>query len=166
LKAYKDQKNLTMMPKDEVMDFFSKLDNEQYAEFKTTYINNLQMKACNPLVDLNKIFTLANTYLNLKIAAGNGLGSTFATAADHVDKEEKERQKQRCNNQSEDVGSGGKLQENEKEGREADKKPVECFNCKGDHYVNKCPELMEWRKAKEAGNIAAATWEGNTFATY
>jgi hypothetical protein len=94
LKAYKDQKNPTMMPQDEAMDFFSKLDNAGYAEFKTAYINNLQMKACNPPSDLNKIFTLANTYLKPKVTAGNGLGSTFATVADHVDKKERERQKQ------------------------------------------------------------------------
>jgi hypothetical protein len=46
------------------------------------------MKACVPPVDLSEIFTLANTYLKLKIAPGNGLGSTFVTAADNVDKKE------------------------------------------------------------------------------
>jgi hypothetical protein len=163
LKAYKDQKKPTRTPQDEAMDFFSKMDNARYAEFKTTYINNLQMKACNPPADLNKIFTLANTYLKPKIAAGKGMGSTFATAADHVDKKEKDRQKRRRNNQSEDAN--GK-QEPEKDGKEGEKKPVKCFNCEGDHYVNNCPELKEWRKAKETGSMVAATWEGNTFATY
>jgi hypothetical protein len=165
------QRYTNALKANKAMDFFSKLDNARYVEFKTTYINNLQMKACNPPADLNEIFTLANTYLKPKIAAGNGLGSTFATAADHVDKKEKDRQKRRHNNQSEDAG--GK-QEMEKEGREADKKPVDkdadkkpvkCFNCEGDHYVNNCPELKEWQKAKESGNVVA-TWEGNTFAAY
>jgi hypothetical protein len=133
-----------MMPQDEAMDFFSKLDNARYAEFKTTCINNLQMKACNPPADLNEIFTLANAYLKPKIATGNGLGSTFATAADHVDKREKERQKRRCNNQSEDASGKQEADRDGKEVDKANKKSVKCFNCKGDHYVNNCPELKEW----------------------
>jgi hypothetical protein len=65
LKAYKDQKNPEMTLQDEAMNFFSKLDNARYAEFKTTYLNNLQLKTCNPPKDLNEMFTLANTYLKL-----------------------------------------------------------------------------------------------------
>jgi hypothetical protein len=124
------------------------------------------MKACNPPADLNEIFTLANTYLKPKVTTGNGLGSMFATTADYVDKKGKERQKRRRNNQSEDEGK--EKQEVDKEGKEVDKaekKPIKYFNCEGDHYVNNCPELKEWRKAKESGNVTA-TWEGNTFATY
>jgi hypothetical protein len=48
-----------MMPQDEGMDFFSKLDNVRYAEFKTTNMNKLQMKSCKPPIDLNEM--LANT---------------------------------------------------------------------------------------------------------
>jgi hypothetical protein len=43
LKAYNDQKNHVMKPEDIAMGFFSKLDNGRYAEFKTTFINGLQM---------------------------------------------------------------------------------------------------------------------------
>jgi hypothetical protein len=53
LKAYKDQKNPELSKEVAAMDFFSKLDNTRYAEFKTTYLNNLQLKACNPPNDLN-----------------------------------------------------------------------------------------------------------------
>jgi hypothetical protein len=81
LKAYEDQKNPSMTPQ-----VFTKLNNTRYEEFKTTYINNLQMKACDPPKDLNEVFTLAKTYLKPKIALGNGLGSTFAITADYVDK--------------------------------------------------------------------------------
>jgi len=66
-----------MSPQDEAMDFFSKLDNARYAEFKTNYINSLQLKSCKPPVDLNETFTLANTYLKPKVAMGNGLSSTL-----------------------------------------------------------------------------------------
>jgi hypothetical protein len=76
-----------MTPQDEAMDFFSKLDNSRYADFKTTYINGLQMKPINPPADLNEIFTLANTYLKPKVVTGSGgFGSTFATTAGTVDK--------------------------------------------------------------------------------
>jgi hypothetical protein len=47
-----------------------------------------------------------------------------------------------------------------------EKKKVKCFHCEGDHYVSQCPELLELQKAKEEGNITAATWEGSTFYTY
>jgi hypothetical protein len=75
------------------------------------------MKACVPPVDLSEIFTLANTYLKLKIAPGNGLGSTFVTAADNVDK--KEWQKRRYNSQREEVPE--KTQEQGKKNAEAEK---------------------------------------------
>ena len=45
LKAYNNQKNPELRPEDIAMDFFSKLDNGWYAEFKTTFINSLQMKS-------------------------------------------------------------------------------------------------------------------------
>lgn len=65
---------------------FSKLNNACYAEFKTNYINRLQMKSVKPPVDLNEIFTLADTYLKPKVMIeGGGIGSTFATTADTVE---------------------------------------------------------------------------------
>jgi hypothetical protein len=157
LKVYKDQKNPLMMPQDKAMDVFSKLNNARYAEFKTTYINNLQMKACDPPQTTSKHIP--------KIALGNGLGSTFATAADYVDK--KEQQKRRHNNQRDKILD--KAQEQGKESGKTEKKEkrqVECFNCKGDHYVSQCPELLELHMAKEDANITAVTWEGSTFHTY
>ena len=45
LKAYNDQKNPVMKPEDIAIDFFSKLDNGRHAEFKTTFINGLQIKS-------------------------------------------------------------------------------------------------------------------------
>jgi hypothetical protein len=75
-----------MSLQDKAIDFFSKLDNARYAEFKTNYINSLQLKSCKPPADLNEIFTLANTYLKPKVANGNGLGSPFATTADYISK--------------------------------------------------------------------------------
>jgi hypothetical protein len=45
LKAYNNQKNPELRPEDIAMDFFSKLDNGWYAEFKTMLINSLQMKS-------------------------------------------------------------------------------------------------------------------------
>lgn len=91
LKAYIDQKNPAMSKTDEAKDIFSKLDNSRYAEFKMTYLNNLQLKACKPPEDLNVIFTLANTYVKPKTVTGGGLGSTFATTVDTVDKSRRRR---------------------------------------------------------------------------
>lgn len=85
LKAYNDRKNPVMKPKDIAMDFFSKLDNGRYAEFKTTFISGLQMKSVQPPKDLNEISTLVNTYLKPKFMTGSGgMGSTFATTADTI----------------------------------------------------------------------------------
>jgi hypothetical protein len=151
------------------MDFFSKLDTARYAEFKTNYINNLKLNSCKPPVDLNEIFTLANTYLKLKIATGNGLGSTFATTADYTSKKERQKKKHQ-GNQKEEVP--GEDEEQEKSGDMSVnsqgwlKKQVKCFNCEGDHYVSNCLELLALKKAKEEGRTTAATWEGSTFCTY
>jgi hypothetical protein len=84
LKAYKDQKNPAMMPQDEVMDFFSKLDNARYAEFKMNYINGLQLKLCKPPVYLNEIFTLANTFLKPKIPTYSWRGRHQSYGIFHV----------------------------------------------------------------------------------
>jgi hypothetical protein len=86
LKAYQDQKNPVMSDQDIAMDFFSKLDNGRYAEFKTTYLNNLQMKAVDLPENLNEIYLLASTHLKPKVALGGGIGSTFATMSDTVEK--------------------------------------------------------------------------------
>jgi hypothetical protein len=45
-----------MIPQDEAMDFFSKLDNARCADFKMNYINGLQMKSIDPTVHLNVMF--------------------------------------------------------------------------------------------------------------
>jgi hypothetical protein len=169
LKAYKDQKKPVMSPQDEAMDFFSKLDNARYAEFKTNYISSLQLKLYKPPVDLNKIFTLANTYLKPKVATGNGLGSTFATMADYISK--KERMNRKCwGNQKEEIPGQEEEQEKNSDGSVNSpgwsKKQIKCFNCEGDHYVSNCPELIALKKAKEEGRITVVTWEGSTFCTY
>jgi len=43
-----------MKPEDITMDFFSKLDNGRYAEFKMTSINGLQMKSVQPPKNVTK----------------------------------------------------------------------------------------------------------------
>ena len=86
LKSYHDQKNPRMSDEDIAMDFFIKLDNGRHAEFKTTHLNYLQMKGCNLPKDLNEMYTLASTHLKPKMALGGGIGSTFATTTDKVDK--------------------------------------------------------------------------------
>jgi hypothetical protein len=114
LKAYRDQKNPAVAPQDEVIDFFSELDNVRYAELKTTYINSLQLESCKPPVDLKDIFTLANTYLKPKVAASNGLRSTLLSTADYVDK--KERQNKRCRGNQKDETPG----KNQEQGKNSD----------------------------------------------
>jgi hypothetical protein len=87
-----------MMPQDEAVDFFSKLDNARYAGLKTTYINSLQLKSCKLPVDLKETFTLANMY----VAAGNSLGSTFVNTADYVGNKERQK-KGRCGDQKDET---------------------------------------------------------------
>jgi hypothetical protein len=41
---------------DKTMDFFSKVDNARYAKLKSTYLNNLQLRAFDLPKDLNAIF--------------------------------------------------------------------------------------------------------------
>jgi hypothetical protein len=46
------------------------------------------------------------------------------------------------------------------------KKRPKCFSCGGDHYINKCQELLEFKKMKEEEKQAAATWDMTTFVIY
>jgi hypothetical protein len=158
-----------MKPEDITMDFFSKLDNGQYEEFKTTIINCLQMKSVQPPKDLNEIFTLANTYLKPKVVTGTGrMGSTFATTADNIEKKlgEGRGKRQRGKNaqgQSKDEKTGNEgADRNDGPGK---KKP-KCFSCGWDHYINNCPEFLEFKKMKEEEKQAAVTWDATTFVTY
>jgi hypothetical protein len=164
LKAYKDQKNPELSKVDEAMDFFSKLDNTRYAEFKMTY------KACNPPADLNEIFTLANTYLKPKAATGGGFASTFATTVDTVDKSRRRRGGKGKNDES-DKTKNGKQQDASDNGSDdslsGKKRPVKCFNCGEEHYISNCPEFIQFKKAKEdREKNATAMWDASTFATY
>jgi hypothetical protein len=158
-----------MEPEDIAMDFFSKLDNGRYAEFKTTFINGLQMKSIQAPKDLNEIFTLANTYLKPKIVAGpGGVGSTFATTADTIERKpgENKRKGQRGKIDHEQIKEG---QNNSKEHEHTEgsaKKKPRCFSCGGEHYVNKCPEFLEFKRIKEEEKHAATTWDASTFMTH
>jgi hypothetical protein len=170
LKAYKDQKNPELLPVDEAMDVFSKLDNTRYAEFKMTYLNNLQLKACNPPADLNEIFTLANTYLKPKAATGGGFASTFATTVDTVDKSRRRRGGKGKNDEG-DKTNNGKQPDASDNGSDdslsGKKRPVKCFYCGEEHYISNCPEFLQFKKAKEdRDKNATATWDASTFATY
>jgi hypothetical protein len=121
-----------MSDEDIAMDFFSKLDNGRYAEFKITYLNYLQMKGCSLPKDLNEMYTLTSTHLKPKMALGGGIGSTFATTADKVDKkpvEEKGRRKHGGKNNSQQSPNEG---QDEKIGtaasEQSSKKRIKFFN--------------------------------------
>ena len=173
LKAYQDQKNPVMSDPDIAMDFFSKLDNGRYAEFKTAYLNNLQMKAVDPPENLNEIYLLASTHLKPKVALGGGIGSTFATMSDTVEKrqpgEEGGRRKRNGKNkdQRQTAGDGQNSVNSGAEESAPKKRNVKCFNCGEEHYINHCPEFLQFKKAKEEeSKLAAATWDASTFTTY
>jgi hypothetical protein len=149
LKAYNDQKNPVMKPEDIAMDFFSKLDNGRYAEFKTTFINGLQMRSLKPPKDLNEIFTLASTYLKPKLVTGSGgIRSTFAMTADTIERKPGEGRGKRQRGKSlqgqtkEDKANSDGL---EKMDGSAQKKP-KCFSCGGDHYITNYPEFLEFKR--------------------
>jgi hypothetical protein len=151
LKACNDQKNPAMKPEDVAMDFFSKLDNGRYAEFKTTIINGLQMKSIKPPKDLNEIFTLANTYLKPKLVTGpGGAGSTIATTADTIERKPGDGKGKR--NQGKQHQGPGKDEKNSDGSEQTDgsgKKKIKCFSCGGDHCINNCPEFLKFKKIKE-----------------
>jgi hypothetical protein len=90
------------------MDIFSKLDNARYVDLKKTYLNNLQLKACDPTEDPNKIFTLANTYSKPKATTGRGLASTFNTTVDTIHKNRRRRGGKGKGNQDNQSESGDK----------------------------------------------------------
>jgi hypothetical protein len=142
------------------MDFFSKLDNGRYAEFKTTYLNYLQMKSCSLPKDLNEMFTLASTHLKPKMALGGGIGSTFATTADKVDKKSGEdkgwRKPGGKNNCQITPGESKDERNGTAESEQSPKKKLKCFNCGEDHYINNCPEFMEFKRLKEEEKQATA----------
>ncbi len=124
------------------MDFFSKLDNGRYAEFKTTYLNYLQIKGCSPPKDLNKIYLLASTHVKPKAAVVRGIGSTFATTTDWVDKKLGEV-KGRCkcsgknNSSSQQTQSENQADKNDlADGEQSSKKRVKCLNYGEDHYIH------------------------------
>jgi hypothetical protein len=128
------------------------------------------MKSVKPPKDLNEIFTLANTYLKPKLATGSGgIGSTFAMTTDTIERKPWERKgskRQRGKNpqgQSKDDKTGSEGAE-EIEG--SVKKKPKCFSCGGDHYINNCPEFLEFKKMKEEEKQAVVTWDTTTFATY
>jgi hypothetical protein len=133
-----------MKLEDIAMDFFSKLDNGRYAEFKTTFINGLQMKSVQPPKDLNEIFTLANTYLKPKVVTGTGgIGSTFATIADTIEKKPGEGKGKRQRGEiaqgqvKDDKTGNGDVVGNEVPG----KKKLKCFSCGGDTISTTVPNF-------------------------
>ncbi len=150
-----------MKPEDVTMDFFSKLENGRNAEFKTTFLNGLHMKSIQPPKDLNEIFALAKTYLKPKVVVGpGGIGSTFATTADTIEKRpgEGKGKRQRGMNlqgqgKEETPFSGDSSAKME---GFTHKKP-KCFSCGGEHYINNCLEVLEFQKMKEKEKQAAAT---------
>ncbi len=137
LKAYNDQKNLMMKPEDIAMDFFRKLDNGRYGEFKTTFINGLQMKSVKPPANLNEIFILAKTYLKPKLVSGSGgIGSTFATTADIIERKPGEGKGKRQRGKNPQGQAKEDKNENlDKTEGSARKKP-KCFSCGSEHYIN------------------------------
>jgi hypothetical protein len=46
------------------------------------------------------------------------------------------------------------------------KKKLKCLSCGGDHYINNCPDFLEFKKMKEEEKQAAATWDATTFVIY
>jgi hypothetical protein len=108
------------------------------------------MKGCNPPKDLNEMYILASMHLKLKMALGGGIGSTFATAADKVNKkqgEEKGRRKHGGKNNSQQSPNEGQDEKNgTAESEPSSKKRIKCFNCREDHYINNCPEFMEFKR--------------------
>jgi hypothetical protein len=170
LKAYHDHGNPTKDGAEQVMDFFDRLDNGRYADFKVQYLNGLQMKTITAPTDLNTVFNLANNWLKPKALHGGGYASTYATKVDKVEKKStpKEETKNDGDKQQGKLKTDGKV-ESERKPRT---KKIECFICGDDHYANDCPhrkKLVESNKvrANEEEEEAAvnAVWEANAFAT-
>jgi len=168
LAIYQEQQNVQLEDEDIAMNFFSGLDNGHYAEFKATYLNGLTVKSITAPQDLNEIYTIASQWIKPK-ASGAGTVTTFATTLDKVESSNKKDGKNKKRNgkgksdkkfdnkQKEEDGTGG-----------TGKKPVKCFKCGADHYINQCPELKKNRENKEdeEERLAAVAYEHSTFATY
>jgi hypothetical protein len=86
LKAYHDHGNPPKDGAEQAMDFFDRLDNGRYADFKVQYLNSLQIKTITAPRDLNTVFNLANNWLEPKALPGGGYASTYATKVDKVEK--------------------------------------------------------------------------------
>jgi len=168
LKAYHDHDNPTKDGAEQGMDFFDRLDNGRYADFKVQYLNGLQIKTITAPTDLNTVFNLANNWLEPKALPGGGYASTYATKVDKVEKKSTPK--------GETKNNTGKQQETGKtEGKvESERKPrtnrIECFICGNDHYATDCPhrkKLIESNKVKtndeEKEAAVNAVWEANAF---
>jgi len=150
------------------MDFFDRLDNGRYANFKVQYLNGLQIKTITDPTDLNTVFNLANNWLKPKALPGGGYASTYAMKVDKVEKKSAPK--------GETKNDGDKQQGKLKtEGRiKGEQKPrtkkLECFICGDEHYASDCPhqkKLVENNKSrtnKEEEEAAVnAVWEVNAF---
>jgi hypothetical protein len=69
LAVYNEQQNAELEDKDVAMDFFSRLDNGRYADFKATFLNGLTVKSITPPEDLNAMYSMISP---VGQAEGNG----------------------------------------------------------------------------------------------
>ncbi|MFN9979130.1 MAG: hypothetical protein ACK53Y_04415, partial [bacterium] len=108
-----------------MMDFFDRLDNGRYANFKVQYLNGLQIKTITDPTDLNTVFNLANNWLKPKALPGSGYASTYATKVDKVEKKSTLKGETKNN---EDKQQGKLKTEGKVEGeRKPRTKKIECF---------------------------------------
>jgi hypothetical protein len=84
------------------------------------------------------------------VVGPGGVGRTFATTTDTVDQKPGEGKGKRQRGKiPQDKDDNNSSDGSDKQDRTAKKKP-KCFSCGGDHYINQCPEFLEFKK-KERG---------------
>jgi hypothetical protein len=120
------------------MDFFDRLDNGRYANFKVQYLNGLQIKTITDPTDLNTVFNLANNWLKPKALPGGGYASTYATKVDKVEK--KSAPKGETKNDEDKQQRKLKTERRVEGERKPRTKKLECFICGDEHYASDCPQ--------------------------
>jgi hypothetical protein len=153
-----------MQDEDIALDFFSGLDNARYADFKADFLNGLTSGAIKAPEDLNGIYVLASQWVKPK-SIGGGSGTSFVTTLNEVKMSPRKNGRNKNGNGKEKEGGNDN---SEKKGRGGPKKPVNCFNCEGNHYIKGCPELKRNKSNNnnDDGGVAAVTFEATTFVTY
>ena len=159
LHLYNDYGNPNMDEKDVAMDFFTRLDEARYNDFKIRMLNDINMGLRKPPDNLNAMFQLAKNYV---VSGKANLNKTSAGVVFNTMSADEVRGKNKTKKNKKDPKLI-KSKDSNKEQSETEKKdPTEitCWEC-GElgHYKSKCPDLKKDGSTGEHNKVHLTTSE-------